>query len=60
LTRLISAGWGSVDGTPSFTALVWATAWGLVIWGDMPGAGEIAGAMMIVASGAYALSDVRT
>jgi drug/metabolite transporter (DMT)-like permease len=50
---------GSTVAPFEFTALVWATAWGLVIWGDVPGAGEIAGGIMIVASGAYALADVR-
>jgi drug/metabolite transporter (DMT)-like permease len=47
---------GSVVAPFEFTALVWATAWGVLVWGDVPGTGEILGAAIIVASGAYALS----
>lgn len=35
-----------------YTALVWATGLGWVIWGDVPGAATVAGALVIVASGA--------
>jgi drug/metabolite transporter (DMT)-like permease len=35
-----------------YTALVWATALGWAIWGDVPGGATVAGALVIVASGA--------
>jgi drug/metabolite transporter (DMT)-like permease len=45
---------GSAVAPFEFTALIWATIWGIVFWGELPGPVEIAGAAVIVASGAYA------
>jgi drug/metabolite transporter (DMT)-like permease len=34
-----------------YSALLWASLWGFVMWGDVPGAGTLAGAALIVAAG---------
>jgi drug/metabolite transporter (DMT)-like permease len=49
---------GSVVAPFEFTALVWATIWGAMFWGEVPGPVEIAGAAVIAASGAYAVSGL--
>lgn len=36
-----------------YTAMIWATGWGFVIWGEFPDMLVIAGALVVVASGVY-------
>lgn len=36
-----------------YSSLIWAILLGLVIWGDLPGAWTLAGALILVASGVY-------
>jgi drug/metabolite transporter (DMT)-like permease len=36
-----------------YTSLIWATALGYLVWGDLPDAGVIAGSLVIVASGIF-------
>jgi drug/metabolite transporter (DMT)-like permease len=36
-----------------YSALIWASAWGFVMWGDVPGANTIGGAALIVAAGLW-------
>jgi len=38
-----------------YTQLVWATGFGFLIWGELPRAATIAGALVVAASGAYIL-----
>lgn len=38
-----------------YTALIWATILGYLVWGDLPESHTVAGAMVIVASGLYIL-----
>jgi drug/metabolite transporter (DMT)-like permease len=38
-----------------YTQLVWATALGLLIWGELPHPATIAGAAVVAASGVYIL-----
>ena len=39
-----------------YTLLIWATFWGYVVFGEVPGAWTIVGASLIIASGAYAMT----
>ena len=39
-----------------YTGLIWAIIWGLVIWGDVPRATTLAGAVLIVGAGLVALA----
>jgi drug/metabolite transporter (DMT)-like permease len=34
-----------------YSSLIWASVWGFVLWGDVPGAATFAGAALIVAAG---------
>jgi drug/metabolite transporter (DMT)-like permease len=49
---------GSIVAPFEFTALVWATIWGAAFWGEVPGPPELLGALVIVASGAFAVSQL--
>ena len=42
--------------TIEYTALLWATLWGFLVFGEVPDAATIVGAALIVASGAYAMT----
>jgi drug/metabolite transporter (DMT)-like permease len=37
----------------SFTQLIWATALGYLVFGDLPDLGTLAGALVIIGSGLY-------
>ena len=43
-----------------YTAMLSAIIWGLVVFGDRPDVGQLAGAAIIVASGAYAITRARS
>jgi drug/metabolite transporter (DMT)-like permease len=36
-----------------YSALLWASLWGFMLWGDMPGASTLAGAALIIAAGLW-------
>lgn len=36
-----------------YTAMIWATGWGFIIWGEVPDLYVVAGALVVVASGVY-------
>jgi len=36
-----------------YVAMVWATAYGFLLWGDVPTAGALAGAAIVIGSGLY-------
>jgi drug/metabolite transporter (DMT)-like permease len=36
-----------------YSALIWASLWGYVMWGDVPGIGTVGGAALIVAAGLW-------
>jgi drug/metabolite transporter (DMT)-like permease len=36
-----------------YTALLWATLWGILVWGDMPDRITLAGMCLVVGSGLY-------
>jgi drug/metabolite transporter (DMT)-like permease len=38
-----------------YTALLWATIAGWVIWGDLPAAGVLAGSVLVIGAGLYVL-----
>lgn len=38
-----------------YTQLIWATAFGFLIWGELPHAATVAGALVVAASGVYIL-----
>ncbi|MGA0122691.1 MAG: DMT family transporter [Gaiellales bacterium] len=42
-------------GVLEYSALLWAALWGFVVFGDVPTAWTVVGALLIVASGAYAV-----
>ena len=39
-----------------YTMLIWATFWGFVVFGEVPNAATIVGAVVIIASGLYAMT----
>jgi drug/metabolite transporter (DMT)-like permease len=39
-----------------YTGLIWASLWGFVFWGEIPGAATLAGAALIIGAGLYMLS----
>ena len=39
-----------------YTALIWDALWGLVLFGEMPDAATIVGALVIIASGIFAVT----
>ena len=58
---LSSAYWlaGSAVAPFEYSSLIWATAWGAAVWGEIPGVGEVVGAALIVASGIYAVGQLN-
>lgn len=36
-----------------YTAMIWATCWGYLVWGELPGSHVVAGVCVVVASGVY-------
>lgn len=62
-TVLYTAGYKVAE--PSFvapfeySALLWASLWGFVLWGDVPGASTLAGAALIVAAGLWMIVRER-
>jgi drug/metabolite transporter (DMT)-like permease len=39
-----------------YTGLIWASLWGFIFWGEIPGLATLAGAALIVGAGLYMLS----
>ena len=37
----------------NYSAILWATLFGWLIWGDLPGWGVLLGAMVVIASGLF-------
>jgi drug/metabolite transporter (DMT)-like permease len=42
--------------TVEYTALIWAALWGLVVFGEVPNLATVVGAVLIVGSGAFAMT----
>lgn len=42
--------------TVEYSALIWAALWGFLFFGEVPGPATVIGAILIVASGAYAMT----
>ena len=53
LIKAFKAAPASVVAPFGYTHLIWATAFGFVIWGDLPNLATVSGAAVIVASGIY-------
>ena len=53
LRRALSAAGASTVAPFSYSSLIWATMWGFVIFGDLPDAATLIGALIIVGSGLY-------
>ena len=43
----------AVAGPFNYTGLIWATLFGFLVWGELPGAGTILGGLIVIASGIY-------
>lgn len=39
-----------------YTSMLWAVLWGFLVFGDVPGAATLIGAVLIIASGVYAIT----
>jgi drug/metabolite transporter (DMT)-like permease len=55
LTQAVSIAPVGVVAPFDYTQLVWATGFGLVIWGELPRSTTVAGALVVAASGVYIL-----
>lgn len=55
LTRAYALAPAAVVGTFNYSAILWASLFGWIFWGDVPGAHLVIGAAIVIASGVYML-----